>query len=169
MKFSILQSFLWCYIAHWNFHILVLVFPQYNSTPQMNTVRHKWTLIPGFHCGINFTLSASTKTYWFYHSNTLLTAISGLDLLTFQSSALCPKFCAHCSYQSHLVRNWFPFYTLFTAVGGWRAVFCRNQSHPIRLYKAVTHERWSNCFLNLQEVHFLLHLTWVYSWQDDMT
>ena len=57
---------------------------------------------------------------------------------------------------------------LFTAVGGWRAVFCCDQSHPIRLYKAVTHERWSNCFLNLQEVHFLLHLTWVYSWQDDV-
>ena len=62
----------------------------------------------------------------------------------------------------------FPFHMLFTAVGGWRAVFCCNQSHPIRLYKAVTHERWSNCFLNLQEVHFLLHLTWVYSWQDDV-
>ena len=50
-----------------------------------------------------------------------------------------------------LVRNCFPFYML-----SWRAVFCCNQSHPIRLYKAVTHERRSNCFLNLQEVHFLL-------------
>ena len=44
----------------------------------------QFQLISEFYCVINFTLSASAMTYWFYQSNTLHnTAVSGLDLLTF--------------------------------------------------------------------------------------